>query len=111
MRIVTILCCALLLASTAFAQADAKTTFEQKCSTCHGTDGKARTPMGKKIGAPDLTSSAVQTQTNAQIHTAITDGKGKMPPYGGILGQAGTSEMVKYVRSLGPQTAKKARTR
>jgi mono/diheme cytochrome c family protein len=107
MRIVTLLCCSLLLASAAFAQTDAKTNFEQKCATCHGKDGKAQTPMAKKMGAADLTSAAVQSQSDAQIRTQITEGKGKMPPYGGILGKAGVDEMVKYVRSLGPPKAAK----
>jgi mono/diheme cytochrome c family protein len=108
MRIVTLLCCSFLLASAALAQTDAKTNFEQKCATCHGNDGKAQTMMAKKMGAPDLTSATIQSQTDQQIRTQITEGKGKMPPYGGILGKAGVDEMVKYVRSLGPQGANKS---
>ncbi len=101
MRNVTLLCFALLLSSVALAQTDAKTTFENKCGTCHGKDGKAQTSMAKSTGAPDLTSAKVQSLTDAQIRTQITEGKGKMPPYGGILGKDGVEQMTKYVRSLG----------
>ncbi len=91
------------MAIAAISQTDAKTNFQQKCSLCHGADGKAQVAMSKTMGAPDLTSQPIQSQTDAQIRQAITNGKGKMPPYGGILGKDGVDEMVKYIRSLAPQ--------
>ncbi len=108
MRIATVLCLAIFFSTPALAQTDAKTTFEQKCGMCHGADGKATTPMAKKMGAPDLTSAAVQGLSDAQIRTQITEGKGKMPPYGGILGKDGVEQMAKYVRTLGGAPQKKA---
>jgi len=37
---------------------DAKALFVQKCAACHGPDGKGETPMGKKMGAKDLSGEA-----------------------------------------------------
>jgi mono/diheme cytochrome c family protein len=101
MRITVSLLCLVLLCTCAMAQTDAKTNFSQKCAICHGPDGKAGVPMAKKMGALDLTSAPIQKLPDAELRKTITEGKGKMPPYGGILGKDGVDAMVKYVRSLG----------
>ena len=104
MRITTSLLCLLLLCTCAFSQTDAKTNFSQKCALCHGPEGKANVPMAKKMGARDLTSSEVLKLSDIEIRKTIVEGKGKMPPYGGILGKEGVDAMVKYVRLLGSAT-------
>jgi mono/diheme cytochrome c family protein len=101
MRITTSVFSLLLLCTCALAQTDAKTNFSQKCAVCHGPDGKAGVPMAKKMGALDLTSPPIQKLSDVEIRKTITEGKGKMPPYGGILGKDGVDAMVKYIRSLG----------
>jgi mono/diheme cytochrome c family protein len=101
MRITISLLSLLLFCTCAFAQTDAKTNFAQKCAMCHGPAGKANVPMSKKMGARDLTSPEVVKLSDAQIRKTITEGNGKMPPYGGILGKEGVEAMLKYVRSLG----------
>lgn len=85
-----------------FAQAttDAKQQFQQKCSICHGSNGKAATVMAKNLGAPDLTSEKVQSMKDAEIKRTIEKGNGKMPAYGSVLGPAGVESMLKFVRSL-----------
>lgn len=100
MRSLAGFCCLFLLLTPASGQTDAKTAFTQKCAICHGPDGKAAIPMAKKMGSPDITSAAIQKQPDSVIRDAIAEGKGKMPPYGGILGKAGVDAMVKYIRSL-----------
>jgi mono/diheme cytochrome c family protein len=100
MRITISLLCLLLTCTCAFAQTDAKTNFSQKCAICHGPTGKADITMSKKMGARDLTSAEVVKLPDAEIRKTIAEGKGKMPPYGGILGKEGVDAMVKYVRSL-----------
>lgn len=101
MRITISLLCLLLLCTCAFAQTGPKTNFSQKCAICHGPDGKANIPMAKKMGALDLTSPSIQKLSGSEIRKTISEGKGKMPPYGGILGKDGVDAMVKYIRSLG----------
>ena len=85
-----------------FAQnpSDAKTVFIKNCALCHGADGHAQTPAGKAMQAADLTSPAVQNQSDSQIRTALAKGKGKMPAYGPALGDKGLDAMVKYIRTL-----------
>jgi len=79
---------------------DASAMFKKNCALCHGLDGHAQTPAGKNLKASDLTSPAVQSQSDAQIREALAKGKGKMPPYGPALGDKGLTAMVKYIRSL-----------
>jgi len=43
---------------------------------CHGADADGNTPMGKKNNIPDFHSSAVQSQSDAELSKLITQGKG-----------------------------------
>jgi mono/diheme cytochrome c family protein len=88
------------------AAADAgATVFENNCAPCHGLDGKARTPAGKKLGAKDLSGS---TLADADIAKQIRDGskdkngKEKMPPFKEKLGAAEISAVVEYVKTFRP---------
>lgn len=74
--------------------------FKAKCAPCHGPDGKGDTSMGKVLKVRDLSSAEVQKQSNAELTTAIEDGKGKMPPYKGKLSSGDIKELVSYIRSL-----------
>jgi mono/diheme cytochrome c family protein len=69
-------------------------------------DGKANTAMGRSLKAADLTSPAVQSQSDAQISEVVAHGKGKMAAYEGILGKEGVRSMVKYLRKLAPPKKK-----
>jgi cytochrome c6 len=81
---------------------DAPTLFKSKCATCHGADGGGNTTMGKSLGAKDLASADVQTQTDAQLTDSITNGMngGKMPAYKGKLTDNQIKGLVAYIRSL-----------
>jgi mono/diheme cytochrome c family protein len=69
---------------------------------CHGPDGKAEVPMGKALGAANLTSTEVQGLSDAQLTDVITKGKNnKMPAFDGILSQDQIAELVAYIRELG----------
>ncbi len=67
---------------------------------CHGADGAGATPMGKKLKLKDLRSAEVQNKSDAEITTAITDGKVPMPAYGKSLSPAEIHGLVEYVRSI-----------
>lgn len=56
--------------------------YQQKCSVCHGDDGRLMAS-----GAPDLTASAMDYADRERI---IRYGKGLMPPQGQVL----TSEEI-----------------
>lgn len=79
---------------------DGAETFKAKCVSCHGADGAGNTPAGKAMKVQDLSSPAVQGQTDDQLFAAISKGKGKMPGYEKTLGADKCKELVAYVRTL-----------
>lgn len=103
-------CLAALMTSGNLARADkTERTWQGKCASCHGEDGKGQTTKGKEMGLKDLSSAAVQKDlTDAQIQKAIEDGvsatkdgkKQQMDPYKDKLKPEQIADLVKYVRSL-----------
>src|SRR6516164_10547612 len=75
---------AAMMVLSAAAKADAaaaQATYKAKCAMCHGPDGKGDTATGKMMKVKDFSSEEVQKMSDADLATAITSGKGKMPPY------------------------------
>lgn len=60
----------LALPNLSWAQED---TYKAKCAACHGADGKG-TAAGKKMGAPEFSSSAVQGASDATLADFIENG-------------------------------------
>ncbi len=93
----------LLSAGTAAHAAPAAELFGDYCASCHGVDGHARTPAGRKIGAKDLTESKLP---DADIVQQITNGKKnergveKMPAFKDKLSASDIAALVQYVKSL-----------
>jgi cytochrome c6 len=85
---------------SSLALADGADTFKAKCAMCHGADGAGQTAMGKNMGLKDLGSADVQKQSDAALTATITNGKGKMPPYGSKLSADEIAGVVKYIRTL-----------
>jgi cytochrome c6 len=83
------------------AQSAGETLFKTKCAACHGPDGKGEVPMGKKLGARNLSSTEVQGQSDAQLADVVTKGKNKMPAYAGKLTKEQIPDLVAYIRELG----------
>ena len=96
---VTLFAACFVLAAPTRAQA-AGTLFKTKCAACHGPDGKGETTMGKANGLRDLSSADVQKQSDEELATIITAGKGKMAAYGKSLKPEQVKELVAYIRSL-----------
>jgi len=88
-------------ASTPLAAQDGPTLFKTKCAMCHGADGKGDSPMGKRMNVRDLSSAEVQKQTDAELTTIITKGKGKMPAFGEKLTAEQTGQLVTQIREFG----------
>jgi mono/diheme cytochrome c family protein len=92
---------ALALAFSSYTFADAGgDTFKAKCSACHGPTGTGDTTMGKNLKLRDLGSADVQKQSDDELTTIITAGKGKMPKYGEKLTKEQIGEVVKFIRTL-----------
>ncbi len=77
--------------------ADGAATFKAKCAGCHGADGlKAMPAMGvKPLNSPDI-----QSQSEAQLAATITNGKGKMPGFGGKLSPEEITAVTGFVKGL-----------
>ena len=90
----TLVAAALLsLAGPALA-AEAAALYGNKCTACHGKDGKG-TSVGKKMGAPDLTTLKI---SDADIAQVIENGKGKMTAFKGKLAPEEIQAVAKYVK-------------
>ncbi len=62
----------LLLTLTVPSRAvDDAAVFESNCAACHGIDGRAHTPQGRKVKAKDLRESRL---TDAEIERQIREG-------------------------------------
>lgn len=86
------------------ASSPGATTFKSKCELCHGGDGAGNTTLGKQLQAANLRSKEVQKKTNAELHKAIHDGNGNMPPFADQLNDTEIDQVIKYVRTLGKAT-------
>ncbi|HTH41515.1 MAG TPA: cytochrome c, partial [Terracidiphilus sp.] len=74
--------------------------YKAKCAMCHGADGAGTTPAGKALKAASFKDAAVISASDADLHAAVTNGKGKMPASQGKLTDAQIKAVIGYVRSL-----------
>lgn len=84
--------------------------FASTCARCHGAEGGGGLPAFAGGPAPrNFRDHAFQTQrTDQQLKLTIVNGKGTgMPPFGTAFTDAQLDELVRHLRSLDPETAKK----
>jgi mono/diheme cytochrome c family protein len=79
---------------------DGAAVYKAKCAVCHGPDGSGATPVGKTMKVRDLRSAEVQKTSDARLSAIISNGKGKMPPYGKSLSRADIVALVAFIRTL-----------
>jgi len=91
---------ALTLTGFVRAQNDAEKQYKTHCVLCHAPDGSGSSPSGKALKAQDLRSELIQKKTDAELATAITKGKGKMPAFGKKLKPEDITQLVAYIRAL-----------
>ena len=91
---------AVLASTCVWAQSAAELYKSRGCSACHGKDGAGQTTMGKNMGVRDLGSADVQKQSDEELVTIITKGKGRMPAQERKLSRDQIRELVKYIRML-----------
>jgi mono/diheme cytochrome c family protein len=71
--------------------------YRQNCMTCHGADGKANTPKGKRKGATDLTKSTISTAQGVKV---IANGRENMPSFKDTLSDDEIREVMAYIRAF-----------
>lgn len=80
--------------------------FGRACAPCHGKNGKAQTPIGRKLKVKDLTQSKTE---DGQIIEQIREGKKgddglvRMPSFKESLKPDEIEALVRYVKSLRPR--------
>jgi cytochrome c6 len=84
------------------APVDGAALFGQACAKCHGADGTGGLPSVANGPRPvDLTAATWHaTRSDAEVITAIRDGRGAMPPFSGVLSADQIAALAAYVRSL-----------
>lgn len=96
--------CAQAPIRAAKAPSAGKKTFDAKCASCHGVDGKGKAAMAKIIkvdaSALDLTSAETAKKSDEEAQKIVLEGKNKMPAYKGKISESLVSAMIAYVRSL-----------
>jgi mono/diheme cytochrome c family protein len=80
--------------------ADGAAVYKTKCAVCHGFDGSGDVPAGRNMKVMDLRSAEVQKKSDARLSAIISNGKGKMPPYGKSLSRADIVALVAFIRTL-----------
>lgn len=89
--------------SPAFGAVTGVDSYVEHCAPCHGTDGRGRTPAGKKLGAKDLTQSKMPPEEIARrILEGAKDARGnaRMPAFKDKVASDDLPALVAYVQSL-----------
>lgn len=73
--------------------------FGEYCARCHGIDGRAQTPKGKRVGATNFTSPKWKPDEARGIRV-ITSGKGEMPDFKSTLTPEEVKSVWNYVRKF-----------
>jgi mono/diheme cytochrome c family protein len=97
-------CCGIaLVGGSAVRAAGAEELFGKHCASCHGKDGKARTPIARQLGVKDLTQSKT---SDGEIEKQVTEGKKdergnqKMPSFKDKLSSEEIKSLIEFVKSL-----------
>jgi mono/diheme cytochrome c family protein len=78
--------------------------WEQRCTVCHGADGRGHTKKGRQLKSPDMTRPRWQAHlSDEKIANAIANGvkKRKMPAFKDKLSKEEIQALVPYIRALG----------
>ncbi|MET0650410.1 MAG: c-type cytochrome [Pyrinomonadaceae bacterium] len=79
-----------------------KVLFEEKCSKCHGADGRGKTVTGEMLSAPDFTDEEwwKEGKSGKRLVTSVTEGRDGMPAFGKKLTQREINALAAYVRTF-----------
>lgn len=102
----------LVLGLTLYAKSSHPSSlFMEYCARCHGKDGRANTPKGKKLGARDFTDAEWQAEeSDADLIEIVTKGGEDMPAFGKKLTREQIEGLVKQdVRGFARKEAQKSK--
>jgi mono/diheme cytochrome c family protein len=78
--------------------------FAQRCALCHGPDGRGDGPGSVALNPKPRNfhdQAYMKSRTDAELLEVIRKGKGVMPRWDGILGEAEIQAALAHVRELG----------
>jgi mono/diheme cytochrome c family protein len=98
---VTLALVAPALAKAADAAAG-KETYDKKCASCHGADGKGDAKMEAKLKleAGKTSLAKMSEKSDADLQKLMNEGKKPMPAYAGKLDAAAIDNVLAYAKSL-----------
>ncbi|HWO08680.1 MAG TPA: cytochrome c [Polyangiaceae bacterium] len=77
--------------------------FQRTCAGCHGPDGRGVMRLGLSKPPRDLTDPEFHARvTDEQLRSVIRTGKGQMPAFGGLMGDADLADVISFIRTLPP---------
>lgn len=91
---------AMMFVTVAGFAADGAAVYKAKCASCHGASGAGDTGIGKSLKLRDFSTPDVQKQTDADLTTVVSKGKGKMPAYEGKLSADEIKAVVAQIRTF-----------
>jgi mono/diheme cytochrome c family protein len=90
----------LVFASVSAFAVDAKDTYMNKCSVCHGPDGAGKTAKGRKLKVKDVHETSKKVSA-AEMIKIVEEGKGvDMDAFGKDLSKADIKAVVDYYRDF-----------
>ncbi len=85
--------------SVAADAAAGKATYDKKCATCHGPDGKGNAKMDAALKAKtDLSGAA--GKSDAELLKTLGEGKKPMPAFGKSLSATEMDDVLAYTKGL-----------
>ncbi len=91
------------LEGVSFSAESGEELFAKQCAICHGKDGKAKTPAGRKFGAKDLSETKLlDVDIEKQINEGKKDDHGvqKMPPFKALLSDGQIKSLISVVKNF-----------
>ncbi|HEX5705300.1 MAG TPA: cytochrome c [Pyrinomonadaceae bacterium] len=83
------------------AAAEAATIYNRQCVSCHGRDGRGRTPKGRQTRARDMTEASWQDDvSDERLFNSINNGRGKMPAFSKKISENDIDALVAYIRRM-----------
>jgi cytochrome c553 len=101
--ILTVIAFSLASASGLAGDIDAKAVWDKHCKKCHGEDGSADTPLGKKLEIKDYTKAdSLAGLSDEELAKMTKDGvEGtKMNGYADKLSDEEITALVAYMRAM-----------
>ena len=80
-------------AQSASSHLTANPIFQKQCAKCHG-----KTADGRLFGGPSLLSGKSVSMSDEELRNMISNGKGRMPKYGGKLSPEEIDALVGQIK-------------